>query len=157
MQPSAQREGFATVPAVSWDDVGSLECVREELAFAITLPIAHPQRWRAYAQRSADAAAHAASLADARAAAASAEAQLEAHRRLAGAGLVGRVGASTPLFSRVDALISGAADAARGLRADAESAASAAAAAAAESAERDAQAGGVFAAHRDALAWEGAA
>lgn len=47
VQPSAQREGFATVPDVSWDDVGSLTDVREELAFAITLPIAHPERFAA--------------------------------------------------------------------------------------------------------------
>jgi ribosome biogenesis ATPase len=47
VQPSAQREGFATVPDVTWDDVGSLADVREELAFAITLPIAHPTRFAA--------------------------------------------------------------------------------------------------------------
>lgn len=47
VQPSAQREGFATVPDVSWADVGSLDEVREELAFAITLPIAHPARFKA--------------------------------------------------------------------------------------------------------------
>ena len=47
VQPSAQREGFATVPDVTWEDVGSLGDVREELAFAITLPIAHPTRFAA--------------------------------------------------------------------------------------------------------------
>ena len=35
MQPSAKREGFATVPNVTWDDVGALEAVREELSYAI--------------------------------------------------------------------------------------------------------------------------
>jgi ribosome biogenesis ATPase len=31
VQPSAKREGFATVPDVKWEDVGSLGDVREEL------------------------------------------------------------------------------------------------------------------------------
>jgi ribosome biogenesis ATPase len=35
VQPSAKREGFATVPGVTWDDVGSLKDVREELKIAI--------------------------------------------------------------------------------------------------------------------------
>lgn len=35
VQPSAKREGFASVPDVSWNDVGSLAAVREELQMAI--------------------------------------------------------------------------------------------------------------------------
>ena len=35
VQPSAKREGFATVPDVTWEDVGALESVREELSYAI--------------------------------------------------------------------------------------------------------------------------
>lgn len=35
VQPSAQREGFATVPDVTWDDVGALTHVRQELNLAI--------------------------------------------------------------------------------------------------------------------------
>lgn len=35
VQPSAKREGFATVPDVTWDDVGSLQNIREELKLAI--------------------------------------------------------------------------------------------------------------------------
>ena len=35
IQPSAKREGFATVPDVSWEDVGALENIREELSLAI--------------------------------------------------------------------------------------------------------------------------
>lgn len=35
VQPSAQREGFATVPDVTWDDVGALSLVRKELTMAI--------------------------------------------------------------------------------------------------------------------------
>jgi ribosome biogenesis ATPase len=41
VQPSAKREGFASVPDVSWDDVGSLTSVREELQMAILAPIRH--------------------------------------------------------------------------------------------------------------------
>lgn len=35
VQPSAKREGFATVPDVTWDDIGSLQDIREELKLAI--------------------------------------------------------------------------------------------------------------------------
>jgi len=35
VQPSAKREGFATVPDVSWDDIGALEDIRDELTLAI--------------------------------------------------------------------------------------------------------------------------
>ncbi|CAG9462022.1 unnamed protein product [Pedinophyceae sp. YPF-701] len=47
VQPSVRREGFTTAPDVSWDDVGSLEDVREELAFAISLPIQRPELFEA--------------------------------------------------------------------------------------------------------------
>ena len=47
VQPSAQREGFTTTPNVTWDDVGSLTEIREELRFSIAEPIAHPERFRA--------------------------------------------------------------------------------------------------------------
>ena len=47
VQPSAQREGFTTTPNVTWDDVGSLTEVREELKFSIAEPIAHPERFQA--------------------------------------------------------------------------------------------------------------
>ena len=30
VQPSAKREGFATVPNVTWADIGALEDIREE-------------------------------------------------------------------------------------------------------------------------------
>jgi len=43
VQPSAKREGFATVPDVSWDDVGALGEIRHELQRSITDPIDHPQ------------------------------------------------------------------------------------------------------------------
>ena len=40
--PSAKREGFATVPDVTWNDVGALEMIREELSLAILAPIKNP-------------------------------------------------------------------------------------------------------------------
>lgn len=43
VQPTAKREGFATVPDVSWDDVGALEPLREELNYAILQPIRKPE------------------------------------------------------------------------------------------------------------------
>lgn len=39
VQPSSKREGFATVPDVSWDDIGALGNVREELKTAILAPV----------------------------------------------------------------------------------------------------------------------
>lgn len=35
VQPSSKREGFATVPDVTWDDVGSLKDVRQALQMTI--------------------------------------------------------------------------------------------------------------------------
>ncbi|KAK0257911.1 Ribosome biogenesis ATPase rix7 [Friedmanniomyces endolithicus] len=40
--PSSKREGFATIPDVSWDDIGALRTVREELQTAIVEPIRNP-------------------------------------------------------------------------------------------------------------------
>ena len=45
VQPSAKREGFATQPDVSWEDVGALGGVREELALSVVEPIEHPERF----------------------------------------------------------------------------------------------------------------
>ena len=39
IQPSAKREGFATVPDVTWDDVGALHDIREELTISILAPV----------------------------------------------------------------------------------------------------------------------
>ncbi|XP_047671718.1 nuclear valosin-containing protein-like isoform X2 [Tachysurus fulvidraco] len=41
VQPFAKREGFATVPDVTWDDVGALQDVREELTKAILVGFVH--------------------------------------------------------------------------------------------------------------------
>lgn len=35
VQPSAKREGFATVPDVTWNDIGSLKDIREELKMTV--------------------------------------------------------------------------------------------------------------------------
>ena len=45
VQPSAKREGFATIPDVSWSDVGALEPIRDELHYAIVEPIRRPERF----------------------------------------------------------------------------------------------------------------
>lgn len=43
--PSSKREGFATIPDVSWEDIGALKEVREELQTAIVAPIKNPERY----------------------------------------------------------------------------------------------------------------
>ncbi|KAL5008322.1 hypothetical protein ScPMuIL_013903 [Solemya velum] len=45
IQPSAKREGFVTIPDVTWDDIGALYCVREELQMAIMAPIKHTEQF----------------------------------------------------------------------------------------------------------------
>ncbi|XP_072247637.1 nuclear valosin-containing protein-like [Leuresthes tenuis] len=47
VQPSAKREGFATVPDVSWENVGALQDIREELTMAILAPVRSPEQFRA--------------------------------------------------------------------------------------------------------------
>lgn len=44
VQPSAKREGFITVPDVTWDDIGSLQDIRQELNLAILAPVKFPIR-----------------------------------------------------------------------------------------------------------------
>lgn len=39
VQPSAKREGFVTVPDVTWDEIGSLQNIRQELQMAILVSI----------------------------------------------------------------------------------------------------------------------
>lgn len=43
IQPSSKREGFATVPEVTWNDVGALQATREELEMTIVEPIKRPE------------------------------------------------------------------------------------------------------------------
>ncbi|XP_053568572.1 nuclear valosin-containing protein-like isoform X2 [Bombina bombina] len=47
VQPSAKREGFATVPDVTWADIGALEEIREELTMAILAPVRSPEQFKA--------------------------------------------------------------------------------------------------------------
>ncbi|PIK61482.1 putative nuclear valosin-containing protein-like [Apostichopus japonicus] len=47
VQPSAKREGFATIPDVTWDDVGALGNIREELTLAIVAPVRNPEAFKA--------------------------------------------------------------------------------------------------------------
>lgn len=46
VQPSAKREGFVTVPNVTWDDIGALEGVREALRLSVVEPIKHPELFK---------------------------------------------------------------------------------------------------------------
>jgi ribosome biogenesis ATPase len=46
VQPASKREGFATVPEVSWDDVGALAGPRRELEDAAVLPLTNPELCR---------------------------------------------------------------------------------------------------------------
>lgn len=46
IQPSSKREGFATVPDTTWEDIGALQDIREELQMAIVEPIQHPDRYK---------------------------------------------------------------------------------------------------------------
>ena len=46
VQPSSKREGFATIPDVSWDDIGALSHIREELQMAIVQPIRRPELFK---------------------------------------------------------------------------------------------------------------
>ncbi|KAL6101420.1 nvl [Pungitius sinensis] len=47
VQPSAKREGFATVPDVTWEDVGALQDIREDLTMAILAPVRSPEQFKA--------------------------------------------------------------------------------------------------------------
>ncbi|KAH7928310.1 AAA-domain-containing protein [Leucogyrophana mollusca] len=46
VQPSSKREGFATVPDVTWSDIGALHGTREELHMAIVQPIKRPELFK---------------------------------------------------------------------------------------------------------------
>jgi ribosome biogenesis ATPase len=39
VQPSAKREGFATIPNVTWEDIGALTTIRKELELAVLEPV----------------------------------------------------------------------------------------------------------------------
>lgn len=50
-QPSSKREGFATVPNVTWDHIGALQSVRRELQKSIIWPIKYPHSYRSRGAR----------------------------------------------------------------------------------------------------------
>lgn len=46
VQPSAKREGFATIPDVTWEDIGALKEVREDLQLAILAPVRYADQFK---------------------------------------------------------------------------------------------------------------
>ncbi|XP_011303824.1 nuclear valosin-containing protein-like isoform X2 [Fopius arisanus] len=48
VQPSSKREGFATVPDVTWEDIGSLREIREELQMAILAPVKYSKEFETF-------------------------------------------------------------------------------------------------------------
>jgi ribosome biogenesis ATPase len=47
VQPSAKREGFATIPDVCWADIGALQNLKEQLEMSILQPIVNPGQFEA--------------------------------------------------------------------------------------------------------------
>jgi ribosome biogenesis ATPase len=47
VQPSSKREGFTTVPGVTWAEIGALEDIRDELRMSIVQPIRTPELFEA--------------------------------------------------------------------------------------------------------------
>jgi len=45
VQPSAMREGFATIPDVTWASVGALEDIRAQLEMALLAPVRHREKF----------------------------------------------------------------------------------------------------------------
>ncbi|KAG8528121.1 uncharacterized protein KY384_007037 [Bacidia gigantensis] len=48
IQPSAKREGFATIPDTTWADIGALRNAREELLTAFVDPIKSPKKYEEF-------------------------------------------------------------------------------------------------------------
>jgi ribosome biogenesis ATPase len=46
VQPSGKREGFAVVPDVTWDDIGAMHEIREEITMSVLEPIRHPEKFK---------------------------------------------------------------------------------------------------------------
>ena len=46
IQPSAKREGFATIPETTWADIGALEGVRKELLSAMVQPMLNSEKYK---------------------------------------------------------------------------------------------------------------
>lgn len=45
VQPSATREGFATIPDVTWSSIGALDEIRAELEMALLAPVKHREKY----------------------------------------------------------------------------------------------------------------
>lgn len=43
--PSALRETIVEIPSVSWDDIGGLEKVKQELQETVQYPVEHPEKF----------------------------------------------------------------------------------------------------------------
>jgi len=48
IQPTAKREGFSVIPGTTWEDIGALSHLREELESSICMPIKNPEKFKAY-------------------------------------------------------------------------------------------------------------
>ncbi|XP_052109809.1 cell division control protein 48 homolog C isoform X2 [Arachis duranensis] len=48
VQPSLRREGFSSVPNVKWEDVGGLDCLKEEFESSIIRPIKYPEVYQTF-------------------------------------------------------------------------------------------------------------
>ena len=44
IQPTAKREGFSVIPNTTWEDIGALKDLREDLEKSICWPIMTPER-----------------------------------------------------------------------------------------------------------------
>lgn len=44
VQPTAKREGFSVIPGTTWEDIGALKNLREELESSICWPITDPEK-----------------------------------------------------------------------------------------------------------------
>ena len=44
IQPTSKREGFSTIPNVTWDNIGGLKDLRNELYYDIVMPILEPNK-----------------------------------------------------------------------------------------------------------------
>ena len=47
VKPSAKREGVATVPTVSWEKIGGLQSIRQEMTLSVLKPITTPEHFEA--------------------------------------------------------------------------------------------------------------
>jgi len=45
IQPTAKREGFSVIPGTTWEDIGALQLLREELETSICWPIKNPETY----------------------------------------------------------------------------------------------------------------